>query len=196
MKNYGDLGGCYPYMTSLQYLLTFATTFASRLRHEIRGFNSTMINFNGCFRESSLRNYKKSSAFLFILIHTFSCPSKSRKSTCVQWLLECIRVICKTNEWWNFFRNIHKVGNLSALSPVFSACKIYTLFYRNSKISRNSSYRFLWNFAQQKTFIQIIRSVKHFKRKLPNRAEIRFWAKTIVTSLPRDIYPIAQKIIP
>ena len=38
-------------------------------------------------------------------------------------------------------------------------------FYRNSKISRNSSYRFLWNFAQQKIFNQRMRSVKHFKRK-------------------------------
>ena len=33
------------------------------------------------------------------------------------------------------------------------------------EISRNSSNRFLWNFAQQRTFIQRIRSEKHFKRK-------------------------------
>ena len=42
-----------------------------------------------CFRESSLRNYKKSSALRFTLIHTFSFVSKSHKCTCVQRLLEC-----------------------------------------------------------------------------------------------------------
>ena len=43
-------------------------------------------------------NYKKSSALRFTLIHTFPSVLKSRKCTCVQQLLECIRVICKTNE--------------------------------------------------------------------------------------------------
>ena len=82
-------------MTSLRYLLTFAPmldNFKSHVsnRHEIRGFNSTMINycnenvlkkistnffFNGCFREISLRNYKKSSEHCvlpwFIRFHVF-----------------------------------------------------------------------------------------------------------------------------
>ena len=98
----------------LSQIYDIASIFKSLLRpcqttlevfnlHEIRGFNSTVkINqctkkvfkksidefcFNRCFRESSLRNYKKSSALRFTLIHTFSCVSKSRKSTCVQWLL-------------------------------------------------------------------------------------------------------------
>ena len=29
-----------------------------------------------------------------------------------------------------------------------------------------------------------------FQKKMPNRAEIRFRAKTVVTSLPRDIYKL------
>ena len=61
-------------------------------------------------------------------------------------------------------------------------------FCRKSKISRNSPYRFLWNFRQQKTITQSIRSVKAFPKKMPLRADIRFRAKTIVTSLSRDIY--------
>ena len=61
-------------------------------------------------------------------------------------------------------------------------------FYRNSKISQNSSYRFLWNFEQQQTFIQKNTKRKAFQKKMPNRAEIRFRAKTILASLPRDIY--------
>ena len=48
------------------------------------------------------------------------------------------------------------------LSPVFSLCIIYTFFCRNSNISRNSSYRFLWNFVRQNTCTQSTDSVKHF----------------------------------
>ena len=42
--------------------------------------------------------------------------------------------------------------------------KLYP-FCRNSKISRISFHRFLWNFTQRKTSTQSIRSVKHFQRK-------------------------------
>ena len=38
-------------------------------------------------------------------------------------------------------------------------------FCGNSKISRNSFHRFLWNFAQQKKSTQSIGSAKHFQRK-------------------------------
>ena len=48
------------------------------------------------------------------------------------------------------------------LSPVFSLSIIYTFFCRNSNISRNSSYRFLWNFVRQNTCTQSTDSVKHF----------------------------------
>ena len=34
---------------------------------------------------------------------------------------------------------------------------------------------------------------KAFQKKMPNRAEIRFTTKTIVTSLSRDIYPDSSK---
>ena len=48
------------------------------------------------------------------------------------------------------------------LSPVFSLCIIYAFFCRNFNISRNSSYRFLWNFVGQNTCTQSTDSVKHF----------------------------------
>ena len=38
-------------------------------------------------------------------------------------------------------------------------------FCRNSKTSRNSSFRYLWNFSQQKTSTQSLGSVKYFQRK-------------------------------
>ena len=74
-------------------------------------------------------------------------------------------------------------------SSIKSSTTMHNLyaFCRNSKISRNSSYRFLWNFAHRKTSNQSIRSVKHFQKN-PIRAEIRFRAKTVLTSLSRDIY--------
>ena len=104
-------------MTSLRYLLTFAAmldNFKSHVfnRHEIRGFNSTLINycdendlnklsanffFNGGFRESSLRNYKESWALRFTLIHTFSCVLESCECTCVQ-RLACVQGSF-ANEW-------------------------------------------------------------------------------------------------
>ena len=59
--------------------------------------------FNLCFRESRLRNYKKSSVLRFTDSHVFMFVclfvfSKSRESTCVQPVVGCIKIICKTNE--------------------------------------------------------------------------------------------------
>ena len=55
--------------------------------------------FNRCFHESSLRYYKKSSALcftpdLYVFMSFGLC-----KCTCIQQHVECIRVICKMNEW-------------------------------------------------------------------------------------------------
>ena len=68
-------------------------------------------------------------------------------------------------------------------------------FNRNSKISRNSS---------STDVCETLHSRRHlpkeyvaylaFQKKMPNRAEIRFRAKTVVTSLPRDIYSDRPKI--
>ena len=61
----------------------------------VRQINNTAVwKLFGCFVSSfcSLRNYKKSPAFRFTLIY-MSCISKSRKSTCVQSVVECMRVI-------------------------------------------------------------------------------------------------------
>ena len=129
----------------------------------------------------ALEIYKESSALRFTLIHTFSCVSKSRKSTCVQCLIECVHL---QNEWViNPFRKHPKSCRFVSIKS-----SLYG-FYRNSKISRNSSHRYLWNFAQQKTFIQRIRSAKHFKRKC--RTGLKFdlelkplWRHCHVTFIP------------
>ena len=78
-------------ITALQYLLNFAPTLGNLKRfnvHENRAFCNTPISgsterkaiaefsFNRCFRESSLRNYKKSSALRSIPTRMFSCSSK------------------------------------------------------------------------------------------------------------------------
>ena len=69
-------------------------------------------------------------------------------------------------------------------------CNLYP-FCRSSKISRNSFHGFLWTFAQRKKSTQSMRSVKHFQ--CSGRAEIRFQAKTILTSLPHNIYSDGPK---
>ena len=101
------------------------------------------------------------------------------------------------NKWMkNFFGNMQKVANFSALSPVFSECIIYNFFYRNSKISRNSSYGFLWNVPQQKTFIQRIGSVKHFKKKCQTELKFDLELQLLWRHCHVAFIPIAQKIIP
>ena len=62
---------------------------------------------------------------------------------------------------------MQKVANLSVLSPVFCACITYTLFIEIPRYLEIPPRDFFLNFIQQKTFIQRIRSVKHFKRKCP-----------------------------
>ena len=88
-------------------------------------------------------------------------------------------------------RVLARLASLAQIGELQSMHNLY-LLNRNSKISRNSFYRFLWNFAQQKTFIQRIGSVKHFKRKSPTGLKLK--------ALCRHCYvtfiPIAPKIIP
>ena len=122
--------------------------------------------------------------------------SKSRLCTCVQLLLECTRVICKTNWVIKPLQKHPKVANLSALSPVFSACIIIPFLYSNSKISRNSSDRVLWNCAQQKAFIQRKRSVKHFTRRCPTGLKFDLELKPLWRHCHVTFILIAQNIIP
>ena len=61
-------------------------------------------------------------------------------------------------------RVLARLASLAQIGELQCMHNLY-LLNRNSKISRNSFHRFLWNFVQQKTFIQRIGSVKHFKRK-------------------------------
>ena len=116
-----------------------------------------------------------------------SCFSKSRKSTYVYPIVECIRLNCKTNERRKLSGNLQRVANLSASSPVFSSCIIYTFFQKFQDISKFLSQ------ITVKLCVTEDKNPKYAQRKaFPRfrsiRAEIRFKAKTIVTSLPRDIY--------
>ena len=70
------------------------------------------------------------------------------------------------NEWViKTFRKPPKGSKFVRIKSSLQFMRNLFSFCRNSKISRNSSYRFLWNFAQQKTSTQSIGSVKHFQRK-------------------------------
>ena len=61
-------------------MFSIDTKFGDLIVHNENVLNKLSVNFlflNGCFRESSLRNYKESSALRFTLIHTFSCVLES-----------------------------------------------------------------------------------------------------------------------
>ena len=153
------------FITSLQYLLNFAPS-SGNLKYfsgqENRAFYSTLINcstetfsrksivefwFNHCFPGSSLTNYKKSSALHFTPIHMFS---KSRTESFLCFFLADCRMYKGhlQNEWAIKSFQTHawssKVVCIKS-SPQFML-NLYPSF-RNSKISRNSLHRFLWNFA-------------------------------------------------
>ena len=69
-----------------------------------------------------------------------------------EWVIKPFRKHPKSNKFFSIKSSLQCIHNS------------YT-FCRNSKISQNSSYRFLINFTQQKTIIQRICGGKHFKRK-------------------------------
>ena len=77
--------------------------------------------------------------------------------------------VCKghlQNEWVRKpFRKHPKSGKFVCIKSSLQCMHILYLFIEIPTYLQNSSYGFLWNFAQQKTFIQRIRSVKDFKRK-------------------------------
>ena len=124
------------------------------------------------------KSFKKVYRRIFFLIAVFWKPAleiTKRAQHCVlQRLLERIKPFRKYPKSSKF------VCIKSSLRCMHNLCP----FCRNSKISRSSSHRFSRSFAQQKTFIQRIR----FQKNMPNRAEIRIRAKTIVTQLSSDIY--------
>ena len=115
------------------------------------------IWFNRCFRESSFRNYKKSSALRFSKSHK---KYLGRSDGCRvykghlqnEWVIKNFWKHQKSSEFFSIKSSVQFMHNLHP-------------FRRNSKISRNACYRFLWNFAQQKTSTQSISSVKHIQRK-------------------------------
>ena len=90
--------------------------------------------------------------------------------------------------------------NLSALNPALNPAQSMHILYpfcRNSKISRNSSYRFLWNFTHQKTSTQSIRSVKlsAFPRKCRLGQKFDLGPKLFWRHCHVIYIPIAQNII-
>ena len=99
------------------------------------------------------------------LIHMFSCFLEMAQ---VYLLLAGCRVYKGhlQNEWAiKTFRETLKGRQFVCMKSSLQFMHNLYPFCRNSKISRNSSYRFLWNFAHQKTNTQSIPSVKHFQRK-------------------------------
>ena len=95
-----------------------------------------------------------------------------------EWVIKPFRKHPKSNKFFSIKSSLQCMHNL------------YT-FCRNSKISQNSSYRFLINFTQQKTIIQRICGGKHFKRKC--RTGLKFDSQLKPLSLSRDIYPDSPK---
>ena len=87
------------------------------------------------------------------------------------------------------FRKHPKSKKFVCIKPSLQCMHNLYPFNRNSKMSRNSS---------STDVCETLHSRRHlpkeyvaylaFQKKMPNRAEIRFRAKTVVTSLPRDIY--------
>ena len=161
---------------------------------------STNFVLIAVFVKLALKITKRTQYCGFTLIHTtFSCVSKSPKCTCVQRLLECIRSYTGhlKNEWViRPFRKHPKSSKFVCIE--FSLQCMHNLFhfYRNSKISWNSSYRFLWNFAQQETSIQKICSVKHLKRKCRTRLKFDSELKPLWRRYQATFILIAQKMIP
>ena len=67
------------------------------------------------------------------------------------------------NEWViTTFRKHPKSSKLVCFKSILQFLLNFCPFCRNSKFTRKSSFRFLWNFVQQKTSTQSIGIVKHF----------------------------------
>ena len=75
-------------------------------------------------------------------------------------------------------------------------CQIFrfAITNKNSKI-RNSSHRFLWSLAHQKTSTQSIGSVKHFQRKCRKGQKFDLELKLLWRHCHAIFIPIAQKLI-
>ena len=70
------------------------------------------------------------------------------------------------NKWViKTFRKAPKGGKFVCIKSRLQFMHNLYPFCRNCKISRNSSFRYLWNCSQQKTSTRSIGSVKYFQRK-------------------------------
>ena len=122
------------------------------------------IWFNHCFHERSLKNY---SYFQCCVLPWFTCFMFFK---IVQVYLHL--AICRVykghlkNKWViRTFQKHPKSSKFVCIKSCLQFMQNVYPFCRNSEISWNSSYRFLWNFTQQKTSTQSICSEKHFQRK-------------------------------
>ena len=84
--------------------------------------------------------------------------------------------------------NLRKVANVSTLSPAFSSCIIHTHFVEIQSYLEILLIDFCETLHVTEDKHPKFTQRKAFPKKMPIRAEIRFRAKTIVTSLSRDIY--------
>ena len=127
------------------------------------------------------------------LIHMFLCYFEI-----VDWRLAGCRVYNGhlQNEWViKTFRKPPKGRKFVCIKTSFQFTQNLYPFCRNSKISRNSSYRFLWNFPQQRTSTQSVRSVKHFQRKCQQGQEFDLELKLLRCHCHMIFIQIAQKIM-
>ena len=156
-------------------MFSIDTKFGDLIVHNENVLNklSAIFFFIGCFRESSLRNYKESSAVRFTLIHTFSCVLESCECTCVQRLASVQGSFA--NEW--------------VIKPFLKHPKSSKFVCINSSLqcTYNLTPISLIDFCE--TF-QRIRCVKHFKKK-NFRTRLKFdlglkplWRHCHVTFIP------------
>ena len=117
------------------------------------------------FSWKKLQKLQLFSVLCFTLIHMFSCFSKSYKSTCILAICRVYKGHLKNNRVIRTFQKHPKSSKFVCIKSCLQFMQIVYPFCRNSEISWNSLYRFLWNFAQQKTSTQSICSEKHFQRK-------------------------------
>ena len=165
-------------------MFSIDTKFGDLIVHNENVLNKLSANFlffNGCFRESSLRNYKESSALRFTLIHTFSCVLESVVRVYLRSELESVQGSF-ANEW--------------VIKPFLKHPKSSKFVCINSSLQcmHNLNPIFLIDFCE--TF-QRIRCVKHFKKKnCRTRLKFDLGLKPLWRHCHVTFIPIAPKIIP
>ena len=116
------------------------------------------------FMKVALENTKTVQYCVWLQIHMFSCFWNSSNHFVFSRLWSVLRSFAKRLSDKNFQKHPKTSEFVCVKSSLQFMHNLYP-FWRNSAISRNFSYRFLWNLAQQKTSTQSIGTLKHFQQK-------------------------------